>query len=105
MDVGFGNVNLGGGIGQLLNVSDLSSLFGLLITLFFNIGLAVGLIFVIVSGIKFAVSAGDPQKFEEARGTLINAIIGFIILISFIVIVNLVLNILGYAPIQEQLNP
>lgn len=43
---------------------------------------AVAVIFVILGGFKYITSSGDPKKAEEARKTVINAMIGIIIVVA-----------------------
>lgn len=52
----------------------------------------VALYFIIISGIKFITSGGDPKAVEGARKTLMFAIIGLlIVLLSFFVV-----SVIGY---------
>lgn len=92
---GFGEINLG--IGRLSGISTLSDIFGLLITLAYGIGLATSITFVIVCGIKFATSTGDPGKKAEAQQCLIWSIASAVVIVSFKLIPNLVFNIFGIA--------
>lgn len=98
----FTNLTISGG-GVLTGINSLSTLFNFLWNLFFVLGISLGIIFVIVSGIKFATSSGDPQKFEEAKKTLIFAILGILIVLTFTSIFNLVLLITGSDKIQTYL--
>ncbi len=50
----------------------------------------VSVIFVIVGGFTFITSAGQPDKAKNARGTILNALIGLVIAMSAAVIVNIV---------------
>lgn len=50
------------------------------------------LIFVIWGGVKWMLSQGDKKKLEEARSTIIWALVGmFVIVLSFLII-----NVIGY---------
>lgn len=52
----------------------------------------VALYFIIISGIKFITSGGDPKAVEGARKTLMFAIIGLlIVLLSFFIV-----SVIGY---------
>lgn len=53
---------------------------------------AVALIFVIIAGLQFVTSQGDPQAAAKARQTVIYAIIGLVIALSAEVIVKFVLG-------------
>lgn len=89
----FGDTDIGAG--SLTGISTLSDLFGLLINLVFGIGLATAVIFVIVCGIKFSTSAGDPGKRAEAQQCLIWALAAAVIIVGFKLVPALVFNILG----------
>ena len=59
---------------------------------------AVGLIaaiFVLIGGINYMTSAGDPGKVEKAKKTILYALIGLIIAALTFAIVNFVIRILG----------
>lgn len=50
--------------------------------IFFGILALIAVIVIIVSGIKFVTSQGEPQKIKDARNTLIWAILGLVIALS-----------------------
>ena len=89
----FGNTDIGAA--RLTRISTLSDLFGVVINLAFGIGLSASIVFVIVCGIKFATSAGDPNKKAEAGQCLTWSIIAAIVIVSFKLIPALVFNIFG----------
>ncbi len=100
--MGFGNLSIGGGA-ELTNIKSMSDAVGFAITLIFNVGLSIAIIFVIVGGIKLVTSSGDEGKFAEGRQTVQNAIIGIIVIIAFRVIVNFVLTLFGSQGIEKYL--
>lgn len=51
---------------------------------------AVAVLMVVIGGIKFAGSQGDPQGVAKAKNTIIYAIVGLIVAILATVIVDLV---------------
>jgi len=53
---------------------------------------AVAVIFVIWGGYKYITSAGDPKKGEEARKTIINAMIGIMIVVASYFIVRVAIS-------------
>jgi hypothetical protein len=57
----------------------------------------VAVFLIIHSGSKFVLSSGDPKKVEEARNTLVYAIMGLIIVLAAFLIVNLVSHLTGVA--------
>ena len=76
--------------------SSLSDIMFFAINLVFAVGLGLALIFVIVGGIKYITSQGDEGKATEARNTITNAVIGAVVIIGFRVILQIVLNLLGW---------
>lgn len=57
---------------------------------------AVAAIFILIGGINYMTSAGDPGKTKKAKDTILWAVIGLIIAVLTFAIVNLVIvNILG----------
>lgn len=53
------------------------------------------LIFIIISGIKFLTSGGDPKQVEGARNTMTYAIIGLVVILLSFAILNFISDITG----------
>ena len=83
-------------VGKLTDVTNLSDIFGIQYNLLFGVGLSLSIIFVIVCGIKFVTSAGDPNKKAEAGQCLTWAVISAIVIVSFKLIPFLIFNIFGF---------
>ena len=81
------------GVGSAFNT--LGGALGAIVNIVFAVGVAVCLAFAIVGGIKYASSAGDPKAVGQARNTITNAVIGFIIVVGFRFIMYFVLNLIG----------
>lgn len=79
---GTGLPAIGAGKSQLTAISQL--VFGI-------IG-AVAVIMIIIAGIQFAASQGDPQGAAKARNTIIYSVVGLVVAISAEVIVTFVLG-------------
>jgi hypothetical protein len=74
--------------GDVATISNLSCVFGKVIT--YALGLAGIVLFILLisAGFKFITSGGDPKAIEGAKKTLTYAIIGLIIiLVSYLVLV------------------
>lgn len=56
---------------------------------------AVAIIFIIISGIKFITSNGDPKQIEGARHTLTYAIAGLVLILFSFLIISLIAFITG----------
>lgn len=55
----------------------------------------VAVFLMVHSGSKFVLSSGDPKRVEEARNTLVYAVMGLIIVLAAFLIVNLVSRVTG----------
>lgn len=54
----------------------------------------VSTFFILVGGVRYVVSLGEPDKIATAKSTITNAIIGLVIAIFAVAIVNLVIGII-----------
>lgn len=60
--------------------------------------IAVGIlcvVFIIIGGIRYATSGGDPEKVKSAKNTILYALIGLVIAILANVIVQIVFQVTG----------
>lgn len=69
-----------------------------------NFALALALIFVIVGGIKYATSSGDPEKAAEARKTITWAIFAVIAALALWTVLFLFANIFGISQLNDNLS-
>lgn len=58
-----------------------------LVDAFIYVGAAIAVIFVIVGGVRYITSTGDPTRIQQAKDTVLYAVIGLvtIILVRFII--------------------
>ena len=57
----------------------------------------IAIVFVIVGGIQYMTSAGDPGKIKKAKDTILYAVIGLVICVLAFAIVNFTIsNIIGH---------
>ena len=68
-------------------------------------GLSIAVIFLIIGGIKYMTSSGDAEKAGSAKGMIINAIIGIIIIMAAAFILALVQGLLFKSGITYFGNP
>lgn len=68
---------------------------GAAINLVFYVGVAISLIFMIVGGIKYATSGGDVKNAGAARNTITSAAIGFVVVVGFRFIIEIIVRLLG----------
>lgn len=65
----------------------------------FNVAIAAsGVVFamyIIYAAVKLSLSYGDPEGFNQAKYSLTWSLIGYLVILSFFVIVRLVLNLFG----------
>lgn len=76
------------------NGADASVLIRFVINGLIVVGIVASLLFLLWGGIRWILSGGDKGKVDAARGTIVAAIVGLIIVILAWVIINTVLTIL-----------
>ncbi len=57
---------------------------------------AIAVLFVIFGGFQYLTSAGNAEQAEKGKTTLVNAIIGIVIIILSYVIINVVVNLVAF---------
>lgn len=78
---------------------DISQFLSLVYSFSLPVGIIFGAIFVIISGYKFKVSEGSPQKTKEAQEDFTAALTGTLFVLLSIIIVRVIIkSILGVAP-------
>lgn len=65
------------------------------VNIVFYVAVGIVLIFLIVGGIKYATSGGDPKAAAAAKETVTHALIGAVIVLAFRAILGVILNLLG----------
>lgn len=63
-----------------------------ILSLVFTVTGAISVMMVVIGGIKYASSQGDPQAVSKAKGTIIYAIVGLIVSIFAVSIVSFVIG-------------
>jgi len=64
----------------------------IILTILFTVLGAIAVMMIVIGGIKYAGSQGDPQGVSKAKGTIIYAIVGLVIAILAVGIVDYVLG-------------
>lgn len=80
------NCNAGTSINQLIRT---------VINWLLAIAFGVAVLFLIIGGFQYIVSAGNEEAAEKGKGTAVNALIGIVIIILSYVIVNVVANLVS----------
>ena len=78
-----------------VNTVDITKIPQFVLNLLFLIGIIVAIAFLIFGGIRWIFSRGDKAAVDAARGHIVAAIVGLIIVVSAFVIVNVVFSLLG----------
>ncbi|PIZ43880.1 hypothetical protein COY33_00665 [candidate division WWE3 bacterium CG_4_10_14_0_2_um_filter_42_7] len=76
-------------------ITNLQDLFGTILNVLLYVGVGVCLIFLIMGGITYATSGGDPKAADKAKGSITSAIIGLLVIVGFRVIIGIILKLLG----------
>jgi len=58
----------------------------------FGVLAAISFLVIVIAGIQFVLSSGEPQKINTAKNAIIYAMVGLAIALSALVIVNFVLG-------------
>ncbi len=81
-----------GGIGGANTLTGPSGLIYRVISLMLFIAGALAVFFVIIGGYQYITSGGNEEQSEKGKKTLINAIIGIVVIVLSYVIINVVVN-------------
>uniref|UniRef100_A0A7C4TP56 Uncharacterized protein n=1 Tax=candidate division WWE3 bacterium TaxID=2053526 RepID=A0A7C4TP56_UNCKA len=79
---------------SLGDIETLADVFALAINIVLGIGIALTIIYLILGGIQYITSKGDQKAAQEARTSLTNAVIGFIVVIGAFTIRTIVVSFL-----------
>jgi hypothetical protein len=75
--------------------NDVNSLIRTVINWLLGIAFGVAVLFMIIGGFWYITAAGNEETAEKGKGTVINAIIGIVIIILSYVIVNVVAGLVA----------
>lgn len=81
--------------GAVTTPIQLSDLPTFLIQFVFVAGIVISIAFLIYGGIKWVLSGGDKTKLEAARGHIVAAIVGLVIVAGAFVIISIIFQIIG----------
>ena len=76
-------------------LSDLTGVFGRIISSLLPIGGIILFVMLIVGGFYFIFSGGDPRRVEGARNTITYAVIGIVVLAAAFLIIQIIANFVG----------
>lgn len=63
-----------------------------IINIVFSIIGAIALLIIVISGFRFVISSGEPEKVAKARQSIIYAVVGLVVTISAAAILNFVIS-------------
>lgn len=93
----------GAALTQICAVKD-SNIIGGLLNLAFVIGLLIALFFLVWGGLKWITSGGDKAGVEGARGTIVAAIIGLLVIVLSYFILNIAVQLFLGVSLSQILN-
>lgn len=89
-----------------IGITSLADAFALAINVVMGVGISLTIIFLILGGIQYMTAKGDQKAAQEARTSLTNAIIGFIVVIGAFTIRTILLNLIGAGTVNiEDVTP
>lgn len=78
-----------------IQASDFGQIVGSVITIAFVLAIVIALAMLVYGGIKWIISGGDKSGVEAARGTIVAAVVGLVIVFLSYFILNIVLGFFG----------
>lgn len=85
-----------GGLGGA--ASNINGLIATVIGWMLSIAFGLAVLFLIIGGFRYILSAGNEEAAEAAKSTIINTLIGIVLIILSYVIINVIVNFIGGAP-------
>jgi hypothetical protein len=85
-----------GGVG----ITAINGLITLVINYLLGITFGLAVLFIVIGGLRYIVSGGNEESAEKGKKTILNAVIGIIIVILSYIIINLVVNTVTTTPIN-----
>lgn len=83
------------GTGGLTGATSVTQLITEILDIMLIFAGAVAVFFVIVGGYQYLTSAGNEEAAEKGRKTLVNAIIGVVVIVMAFVIINVIVNLVS----------
>ncbi len=75
---------------QVTSLNGIWLIVAAVIEILLRVAAIIAVIIIIIGGIQFIISQGDPNQTKKARDTIINAVIGLVISISASIVVTFV---------------
>jgi heme/copper-type cytochrome/quinol oxidase subunit 2 len=95
LDQGITNPALKETIQKMSGLEFLQIIINNIIILFLVAGVIVALILIIIGGIQWMTASGDKAKMEGARGIIVGALVGLVIILAVYAIIRLIGDFLG----------
>lgn len=81
--------------GSMCTLCDLISTMNTIIQYLMKISIGVALLAMAIGGVMYVVSAGDTGMIDNAKKTIMNAAVGFVIIFAAFLIIDTTINYLG----------
>ncbi len=89
---GISGLFIGSGIAGARQLTGTSGLIYQIIRMLLLVAGALAVLFVIIGGYQYITSGGNEETAEKGKKTLVNAIIGIVVIILSFVIINVIVN-------------
>ncbi len=76
-------------------IDSVGSFFGIAINVAMGVGISIAVIFMILAGIRFITSQGDPKAMEQAKQALTYAVVALVLSMGALALRVIIYNILG----------
>lgn len=84
-----------GNVGGLIGSSTVFEVVGIVLKWLLTLAGVVATVFIIIGGYLYITAAGNEEQSEKGKKTLVNAIIGIVVVVLSMAIVTIVTNTLG----------
>lgn len=69
--------------------------FNTVVSIVFVLAALLSILFIVIGGIKYTISAGDSSGIQKAKNTILYAIVGLVVTLSAYTILNFVTGRIG----------
>lgn len=76
-------------------INSVGSFFGLILNIAVGVGITISVIYIILAGVRYITSQGDPKSAEQAKQALTYSLVALVLSISVFAIKALIFNIIG----------
>lgn len=93
------------GMDNTYGIASINGFIYTIITWLLGIAFSLTVLFLIIGGFRFVVSGGNEESAEAGKRTIVNALIGIVVIILSYVIISALVNVVGTANFGASTGP